>query len=109
MPRIVNTEKLNPSEFEYILTCTQNGEIVDIDGSHHWTGKINHGRKTANVKVAPDGEILALHNIKASSELFFDYGDEYWVNALFGKDLSDITSLAERTEYIRLANNFLHE
>jgi hypothetical protein len=61
-----------------------------LDARHHWAGKMNHlPMPHCNLKLTNNGKIVQSKDVAAGDTLTLDYGVDYWVYQLTGKELSD--------------------
>jgi hypothetical protein len=107
-PRFVIESKLNQNDCEYVLSFVWKNKKVSVDARSplnprtncatlHWTGRVNH-KWSANVVVNGDGVLqVGPDDIEKGSELFINYGYDYWVSHFFDLDAAQLgTKLLEK-------------
>lgn len=65
-------------EDDFILSCTR--------ATSHWSHLINHSRNYANLHLTAGLMIYQKNEITKGEELLWDYGSDYWLKQLLGKE-----------------------
>ncbi|EQA35010.1 SET domain protein [Leptospira inadai serovar Lyme str. 10] len=85
--RVLDDKSANSSKYcesKYLLWICKDHWIYGEGKKSNYTRYINHSTKP-NIKLVVStrwktARFEALRKIRAGEELFFDYGDEYWIN-----------------------------
>ncbi len=114
---LTNEEYVNkyPDGKSFYVLAVPGEEDMFVDASDpsksNWTRYINHDKKS-NVRWEIGGDVIATRNIPAGSELYLNYGKQYWkgwnhiaatsgeLNVVGGDDLSDETLKASLVDQI---------
>jgi hypothetical protein len=85
---VLGTASLKETKEVDSSTATVQGQSIDLSGQ--WIGFINHSHQRANVQLDECGQLtMVVDTIAPGEQLFWDYGQSYWVFQVTGCDIDE--------------------